>query len=508
MNTKQISAALLLLAVISSAVACGNASESAPADTTASQDQAQETVMEAETEPVDEFGRELIDSALPDDLDFGGDTVTLIYRPEENGLSYYYEFDAPEENGETVNDAVYTRNRAVEEKLNVKLNIHMADVSDNGGFESLIKKSVKAGDGSYDIFPLYGYHGAALAPEGYFYDLKSMPYIDLSKPWWNQNFIEEMTVYGSLWNFVGDMSLTSTQFTFATFYNKNMFANYFPGVDLYSEVDDGKWTIDRFGDLVKDAYSDLNGNGQRDNGDFFAWYAPAASTPIDSFQASLDLPLTRWEDDTPVFVYNSEKAAQAYQKVLALFHNNDGVKPGKYTFESIEEARDAFSSDLSIFLIDIIRMTETLRAMNSDYGVLPVFKWNEEQAEYHTTAQDAYSLIAVSAATQKPETVAAVLEAMGEYSYRYVTPAYFEIALKRKYARDDNDSRMYDIIIYGRTFNFGVVNSKSLNDMVQQWRSLIEGNKDTWISTIEKFVPKVEKSLDKLMTKYADISGG
>lgn len=505
MEQKKISALILSALILMSAfVSCGQDS-SVPESVT----QAAETeTTEAETtEPVDEFGRPVVESSLPDDLDLNGATVNLPYRPIVNAVESAYEFLAESENGEVINDAVFKRNRDVEERLNVKLNFVDPGTDDNGAYLTNIKKSVTAGDGAYDIVPMFAYYGSPLAAEGYFTDLLTTEYFNESSPWWNKSFVEELTIFGCLWTITGDLSLTATNRVYATFFNKKLQESYYKDLDFYDEVYRGKWTIDRFGALVKDGYSDLNGNGERDDEDFYAWFAPTASVPLDSFQASLNLPITEKDGDgIPRLVYNNEKTAQAYQKVYDLYFNNDGVNAGYYTFESIEAADKAFLEGRSTFLIDMFVTTDLLREMEDDYGVLPVFKWDEIQEEYHTTVHDCYSIFAISASCPQVEAASAVLEAMGEYSYRYVTPAYFEIALKRKYARGDNDAEMYDLILAGRSFNFGVVNSNSLNDLIHLWRSQMDKRKLDWQSTIDKQVTKFEKSLDKLLTKFEELS--
>ena len=45
---------------------------------------------------------------IPDDLDFEGETITILYRDEMKN-----EFWTEEVNGEVVNDAVFARNAAV-----------------------------------------------------------------------------------------------------------------------------------------------------------------------------------------------------------------------------------------------------------------------------------------------------------------------------------------------------------------------------------------------------------
>lgn len=83
---------------------------------------------------------------LPD-MDFGGAEFNILCRTE-----WSYEFDA-EQDGDVVNDAVYARNRAVEERFGVKFNYHAVD----GGwalqdtFLNALTSSVLSGDQAYDM---------------------------------------------------------------------------------------------------------------------------------------------------------------------------------------------------------------------------------------------------------------------------------------------------------------------------------------------------------------------
>ena len=492
---------LAVLIMLSSFAACGSAQGTdAPA--------AGETAAEADTEPeesgppTDDYGREIIPSSLPEDIDLGGKTLTVFYRDDYDSNLTAFELYAPEENGEIINDAVFKRNRAVEEKLNVKLNITTPNATDYTAYSNALKNSVTAGDNAFDIAPIHGYYGPSLLSAGYFRNLLDANYIDLSKPWWNSDFIDQMTIYNALYGATGDIALTAAKRVFGMFFNKKLLDEYFPGTDLYEEVRQGKWTIDRFGDLIKDAYRDLNGDSVRDSSDFYAWFVPTASIPIDTLEEALEIPITsKNADGIPEIVYNGQKTAEAYNKVYNMIFGNDGVYAGEYTYASILEARDAFVKGDEIFLIDIFEATETMREMEDDYGVLPIFKWDESQEKYKTAVQDVYSIFVISTVTPDPDAASAVMESMAENSYLGVTPEYFEIALKQKYARGDSDAEMYDIILAGRGFNFGVVYSEALGDLIHQWRVLLDGRKDNWQSTIDKKMSGAEKKLTKLLDK-------
>ena len=64
-------------------------------------------------------GRSEVKDSLPDDLDFGGATLHFYTRGGDRDT--LMEFEAEELNGEVVNDAVYARNLAAQERLNISL---------------------------------------------------------------------------------------------------------------------------------------------------------------------------------------------------------------------------------------------------------------------------------------------------------------------------------------------------------------------------------------------------
>ena len=83
---------------------------------------------------------------LPDDLDFGGDEVAILYVKADGRADELYS----EKLGfGTVSDAVYERNMAVENQLGVKLTL--VDVGSDGEGDGKARSMVSAGDSSIDI---------------------------------------------------------------------------------------------------------------------------------------------------------------------------------------------------------------------------------------------------------------------------------------------------------------------------------------------------------------------
>ena len=81
-------------------------------------------------------------------LDFGGDKVRVV---EWNMEDIVGEFKAEQENGEVINDAVFRRNRSVEERLNVSMDLSLIDSDSMVEVTNTVVRSVTAGDDEFDL---------------------------------------------------------------------------------------------------------------------------------------------------------------------------------------------------------------------------------------------------------------------------------------------------------------------------------------------------------------------
>ena len=98
------------------------------------------------------------------------------------------------------------------------------------------------------------------------------------------------------------------------------------------------------------------------------------------------------------------------------------------------------------------------REMKDAYGILPLPMLDEDQeGGYATAVNNTSSLITIlsSLPSERKELVGATLELLAAESYKQVTPTYFEVAVKTKYAEAPEDAKMYDMILNSVRFSFG-----------------------------------------------------
>ena len=446
-------------------------------------------------------------SPIPEGVQFGGEEIRIL------NCSYFGEelvfMNAEGEIGEIVNDGVYRRNIKVQSDLNVNFKFTDISLQNAGNFQKMVKNSVNAGSDDYDFLIGVQYDCVQLATANVYANLAGAPYIDLDKPWWPAKNIQEELVIGknTLYFLGGDISLNFIRNMGCVFFNKQLYSENFDNHpdEMYKLVLDGKWTIDKLDEMSKIMYKDLNGDGKFDDGDQYG-SGVITNNLTDHFTYAAGVRATeRDAQGVPYFVMNNERTVSFTEKLHNLFYNNEGVR----VYVSAEETNNAlipgkFKNNELLFDFGWFYISELLRDMKTDYGVIPYPKFDENQPSYLSLAHDIVPLYCVPTTCVKTEAVCAVLESMAFESYKSLVPAYYEIALKLKYTRDTNEDafKIIDMIHDNCTTDFAYVYNYALNSVGLIMRELMAGKSSDFVSKYEKIEPKAQKSLEKLIDTY------
>ncbi|MBE6612819.1 MAG: extracellular solute-binding protein [Ruminococcaceae bacterium] len=477
---KQTLSVLILAAMLCQLAACG-ASDTPAVDTTAA----------GTTEP-----EETTIAYVPAELDYGGETISFFIR--ENSATMP-EFFADEQSGEIINDKIYARNLKVQEDLNVKFTFRQEKNSWNERktFADTLGSSVLAGDGAYDIVSGYSMSLAILAERGLLCDLNSTAYLDFSKPWWAQSLTDQVTVNGKLFFATGDISTYTMYCMYGIYFNKNLLTDY--GLEEpYGLVRDGKWTLDAMIGMTKDVYQDLNNNQTKDEFDQFG--SVNAVSAIEAYYFTSGLHTTELDEKGIPYLsedWVSEKAADVYETMRAFLNDtNDGwIIP--------DNVSSPFKDNRSLLTISTMSLGNSLREASFDYGIIPTPKYDEAQENYITHLTSGYSLYGIPMDSRDPDMVSAVLESLAGEGYTNVSPALLEVVMKEKYARDDDTDEMFDLIKSNLYFEFGRVFTANLDNLTYSiFRSGLDSNRGTWISTVNANMTRLNKRLETLLESF------
>lgn len=422
---------------------------------------------------------------LPADLDFGGESVTIFYWGHDEINN---ELTADGSSADVVDLAINDRNATIEERLGVTLNPLKGD-NDTVSFMATVRDEIMSGSDDYDIILGPQCTSGEVAAAGAFRDLKNVQYIDYSKPYWSDDYMQALSVNDKRFMIGGDVSYTTTAWTSAMIFFIEEYENSFgSSEDLYNLVlegngSEGGWTIDALSEKCRDSYVDLNGNGQKDNGDRFGLSFDGTSSTTDRFIFSSGISLTtRDENNKPSLNIKSTQVINFFEKMYNFCWDNVGVnmENGKTTDEEISSIFAAVGMDALV----------ELRGEEKDFGVIPFPKADASMKNYRSWLSD-NSIIAAIPITEtddRMDIACATLECFSSENYTQVLPAFYEKSLKNKYTRDSSSAQMLDIIHDGEYTDFACSYSTSLGGIGGMFRQLIgyqEKNIVSWYEARE-----------------------
>ena len=140
--------------------------------------------------------------------------------------------------------------------------------------------------------------------------------------------------------------------------------------------------------------------------------------------------------------------------------------------------------------------------MTDDFGIIPYPKWDEDQENYHSTSVDEFTLFVIPKDIPDVEMTSIVTEALCAESYKKVVPAFYDVALKTKAARDNESAEMIDMIRDGLTFDFGYLHSSALGSVGHKFVGFIRENSNNVTSSLDANMKTYEEKLDTLLTPY------
>ena len=498
MKKRMLALLMALITLLPMVVACGGSGEvdaTTTAATTTTAADATTTATETTTE-----GYAVKDN-LPEDLKFTGKTISIISR----GRSWCKDEVSVEAlTGDVINDAVYNRNAAVEDRLGVKIVNYLTTDNDNYSITETIRKQVQAGTDEYNLFANSVYATIMYTADNLFQDLSDLTYLDLEQPYWSQGFNEAGSIGEAQYFATGAICLSLYRFVFATFFNKGMFDEYQVPY-LYDVVNEGKWTLDYQREISQNIYNDVNGDGNKDANDRYGFITNHNMIGVDAYWSSCDLPiLGKDADNFLVYDVNVERLSNAVDKINLLLHENDGA------YLVANKSADAEQDDIcTMFAQNQSAMTtlrlihvesEDMRNMTNLYGIVPMPKLDESQDKYYSYAHDTMTAygIPLTVIGDELEMIGAFLEALASESYRTLTPAYYELALKTKYVSDEESVQMLDLVIDSFYVDAGVLYTKKISSFHQNMRTWVGNNRNTVSSMIKATERVIGKQLSEL----------
>jgi hypothetical protein len=338
-------------------------------------------------------------------------------------------------------------------------------------------------------------------------DLSNMPFVDLTKAWWDQKAVAQLSMNNKLFATSCDLTVRDKDAIIILMFSKTLIQNH--GLeDPYALVLSGAWTLDKMFDMMKAASKDLNGDGVMDDTDQYGLMSQIRHTQY-LYNGAGEYIAKLNAAKLPEITLYSERAGEIAEKIRDMQGNteyaiNADKFSGKYADVWDGFQIPMFAENRALFLHAGMNRVTLLRTMETDFGIIPPPKYKESQSDYYA-AVDAWctSAVSVPATVSDPERTGQILETLA-YESRYILlPAYYDINLKTKFARDQESAAMIDIILTNRLYDLGEV--YQWGGVGSFFESLSNGRGDSLATYWEKNSGKIEAAMQKTMDKISEL---
>ncbi len=398
---------------------------------------------------------------IPKELDYDSYEFVILTCLADSIV--FNDFSDQNADYDVVNEAIFKRNSDVENTLNIVIDnaVVSGSVFSGGVGTTTLRQDYAAGESQYDLCGISTWHATACATSGYLLDLNEVPYIDLSRSWWDQRANIDLGIQGKMFFSNGDIGITDNLATHCVLFSKAI-AEEKNITDIYDLVLENKWTWDKFEEYVHLVSEDLNGDDvmtEMDRFGLLCWN--------DAFQASFGGARSKLggiSEETGDFIltmYSDRNSALATRICNLCFDSRYAINTTATLYSSKVSAvggmMGMFTNGQGLFATTIFRNVPQLRDMEMDFGIIPYPMYDNVQGEYGGYVSATYSnMYSVELHNEDLERTGAITEYIAYTSKNYVTPAYYEQTLKGRDARDEESIKCLEIIFANRSFDPGV----------------------------------------------------
>lgn len=446
-HTRFISILLALLLTLPALTACGQDAGTTPDTTDTTDTTADTTVTVPETEP----------AYVYPEANLGGRTLSVLNIDSYWGM--HIDLDVEETTGEALNDAIYDRNRLVEEKFNFLLHDDKFVSNNNlGATTDAAKKEIQSGEDTHAVLYIRDDNLMNFHMENLLQDLSTLPQLHLDEAWWDANYNSVAQIGDSILGAAGDAHLMGYDSSWCVFFNEDILKNN--GLDMpYDLAREGKWTFDKLNEYANAvAQVDVTQADWTNGGNAIYGLVTHPHAP-DKFIFSMGNDyVTKTADGKLSFSIETEQFYGTVEKLVSLLAEKSVTLPGNSSdFSEDKGYVYTFMNSYAAFLTAEVKTANNIRDMEDTFGILPFPKYDEAQESYRTPLMYGLLVMTIPTTNGHAEETAMVMDALAYESSQSVVPVYFDNTVAHKGLRNENSVEMLEIMKYSRSADIAVV---------------------------------------------------
>ncbi len=487
---KKIRIASLLMAILMLALCFASCSEPTGGETTTAPNAtttapvAVDTTPTETTYPVDENGYEL--DRLPA-LNYNGEEFVIFTWSNQTRWEWN-----DEEDGDKISNAIYNRQVRTEERMGIDIVIssQTGDWDNRNSFITTVEANVTAG--SQDAFDLVGQYTPAApigAMKNLYLDLSNIEYIDWDRSWWPSDIQESCHINNSVYFTTGDITGTLVRNVQAILCNLDLADNYkLPNV--YELVNNKEWTMDKFMEISLGVIQGLNSDG-----------APSYSVTIannvayDNLFYGAGFRFVEHDADNKLIMsddLDSDRLESWYQTCKGLLEENTDVALLAVTGDG------GFTSGNVLFHMgQIADVQNSLQEVSFKFGILPYPMYDNDQDDYCSITSYWVTMYSIPTNAADPSMSGAVLECLGSYGYRYMTPVIYQESFQHRFLQTLENAQMFELLHDTLVFDPGRLFADQLDcfaafrqaaNGTASWSAYYAANGKVWQRSLERII--------------------
>lgn len=497
MKTKQLISLLLLVMMLSTIIigCADNSNDSGNANDITTQ-AADDAANGADNAADEEDTTVYYTANIPEGLDYDGYSFRIIVNDPSVFVWGDVDVYSEEQNGEAINDAVYARNRHVEETLNVVI----TPVVTTGGVSTQVNTAVMAGEDAYDLAFSHTHGAFTLAQSDLLLQLTELDTLDLSSPWWDQNSIDQLSINNKIFMMTGDIGTMYKKSIGIIMFHKGILADY-NLEDPYSLMNNRNWTIDVMTEMGKAVSSDLNGDGVYNESDMYGLLYFCDMMGLAIIGSGVQF-VTKDANDIPELTFYGEKTQSVVEKLSTLLYNPELSYSWSKNGKTETTTFDMYQNDQALFYYGELHSVATMRSMDADFGILPMPLYDSNQESYyHCINPHVSPMVTIPKTISDLDRTGYVLDVMGAASKNLLTPAYYDITLKGKVTRDEESAATLDIVLSTIRYDIGYLSNWGLSNITND----IANNYDLDLaSRYARSETAIKTNMEKMIALYTE----
>jgi hypothetical protein len=405
--------------------------------------------------------------------------------------------------GDVVNDQIYTRNKMVEDALNIDLYVEMGETIHT--WAPTLNAQVSAGwtEGDFNYFGTHGRTGLTQAQNGSLADLGSYDEINIYRSYWEQPLLDAVMLDDSIYALLGEISLVDQVSVDVFLFNKNLFKQN--GLDEpYDLVRAHEWTVDKMLDYMDGFAKDYDGNGYELGEDLFNVVGNYANATNAIFYSS-GFTFCVNDGDTITMDFDKDECDELVDTLLSVWGKNSAYVshlPNNST--DTTEVYSVFKDNRSLFVACYLsEIPEQFSEMESDYGVLPSPMHSDTQDKYYSYMFYGAPMAVVPVTDPNPQRTGNIMEALCAASHDVVIPKGWEIVTKIRNIRDEDSAEMIEIARENKVYDM----AHWLNLPGFEFFSveMVKEKQNITGSYLKMYQGKAEKELANFIKSYEDL---